>query len=64
MLNKWTFRALMTLCGISILLSFYSILTYEAPQEECLINIVMVKHEDMYKQKGSSPIYCVPLSKD
>lgn len=64
MLNKWTFRALMALCGISILISIYDIVTYKAPHEECLINIVMVKHEDMYKQKGISPTYCVPISKD
>ena len=64
MLNKWTFRALMTLCVISVLFSAYDIATYKAPQEVCLINIVMVKHEDMYKQKGLSPTYCVAISKD
>jgi len=64
MLNKWTFRTLMTLCVISLLFSAYDIVTYKAPQELCLNNIVMVKHEDMYKQKGLSPTYCMALSKD
>jgi len=64
MLNKWTFRTLMGLCVISLLFSAYDIVTYKAPQELCLANIVMVKGTDMYVQKGLWPTHCVAISKD
>jgi len=34
------------------------------PQELCLNNIVMVKHDDMWVQKDLWPQHCVAISKD
>jgi hypothetical protein len=63
-MNTWTFRALMFACFVSVCFSAYDIATYKPPQELCLNNIVMIKHEDMYKQKGLWAQHCVAISKD
>jgi hypothetical protein len=63
-MNTWTYRALMTLCVTSIVLSLYSAYTKKPTQELCLNNMVMVKGVDMYVQKGLWPTHCVAISKD
>lgn len=63
-MKNWIFVTLLALCCVSIMFSIYDIYTYKKPPEVCIMNIVMVKHDDMYKQKGLWPTHCVAISKD
>ena len=63
-MKDYLFNAFAVLIGTLLCIDVYVLLTTPDPVEVCVNGYLMVKHDDMYIQKGTLPTHCMSIDKD